>query len=80
MREIKYELSSFPTIHSEKEPFLAKVGIEFNFKSVMNARKFHEALRAGDDWVDGTKEISWDVLNNGYRAAFFMKNRGPHVP
>lgn len=80
VREIKYQLTSYPTIRSSKEPFLAKVEIEFDFKSMMNARKFHESLRSSDDWIDSTQEISWDALNNGYRASFFMKNRSPHVP
>jgi hypothetical protein len=80
LRELKYQLVTYPTIHSDKEPFLAKVELEFNFKSPMNGRKFHEALRAGDAWVDPKKEISWDALHEGYRATFYMKNRSPHVP
>ncbi len=80
LRELKYQLVSFPKINSDKEPFLAKVELEFNFKSLMNARKFHEALREGDEWVDPNLEIDWDTLSNGYRASFYMKNRSPYVP
>lgn len=80
LKEFKYQLVSFPTLHSDKERFSAKVELEFNFKSLMNARKFHEALREGDDWVDPKLEVSWDALNQGYRTSFFMKNRSPHVP
>lgn len=80
VRQIKYQLTSFPTIRSDTEPFLAKVEIEFDFKNAMNARKFHEALRERTDWIDPKLEIGWEALNDGYRASFFMKTQGPYVP
>lgn len=80
LKEFKYQLVSFPTIHSEKDRFVAKIELEFNFKSPMHARKFHESLRAGDDWIDPKLEITWDALEQGYRTTFFMKNRRPYVP
>lgn len=79
IRELKYELVSYPTAENEKEPFLTKVEIEFRFKYLTNARKFHEALRSGDTLVDPNLEISWDALSKGYRASFFTKTRRPHV-
>ncbi len=79
IREIQYQLITLPQIHSLKEPYLAKVEIEFQFKSAMNARKFHEALRQGDDLVNPNLEIIWDALNEGYRVSFFLKNRSPYV-
>jgi len=77
---IRYQLITLPKIDAPKDPYLAKVEIEFLFKSAMNARKFHEALRKGDDCVDPTLEMTWDALNEGYRACFFLKNRSPYVP
>lgn len=79
LRELRYQLVSMPKIGSAKEPYLVKVEIEFQFKSAMNARRFHEALRQGDERVNPDLEITWDALSNGYRAAFFLKNRSPHV-
>lgn len=79
LKEIRYQLVKFPKIGSPKEPYLAKVEIEFQFKNAMNARKFHEALREGDERVDPTLDIAWDALQDGYRASFFLKNRGSHV-
>jgi hypothetical protein len=79
VREIKYQLVKFPQIGAPKEPYLAKVELEFRFKSAMNARKFHEALREGDKLVNPKLEITWDTLHEGYRASFFLKNRSPHV-
>lgn len=79
VREIKYQLVKFPQIGATKDPYLAKVELEFRFKSAMNARKFHEALREGDPLVDSKLEIGWDALHEGYRTSFFLKNRRPHV-
>lgn len=79
LKEIRYQLVKFPKIGSPKESYLAKVEIEFQFKSAMNARKFHEALREGDERVDPKLDITWDALHDGYRASFFLKNRGPHA-
>lgn len=80
IQEMRVRLIKFPTLRSEKEPYLTKVDLEFQFKSMMNARRFHEALREGDEFVNSNLEITWDVLQNGYRVSFFLKNRSPHVP
>ncbi len=80
IREIRVQLVDFPSIHSPDESYLEKVEIEFRFKSIMNARRFHEALREGDDWINTQREISWDVLNESYRTSFYLKNRSPYAP
>ena len=80
IRQIRYQLQSYPTIDAPKAPYLAKVEIEFQFKSGMNARRFHEALRKGDAQVNPKLEIGWDASNDGYRASFFLNNRSPYVP
>ncbi|PIS01897.1 MAG: hypothetical protein COT85_08135 [Chlamydiae bacterium CG10_big_fil_rev_8_21_14_0_10_42_34] len=79
IKELHYHLVTLPTLITPKDPYLAKVEIEFQFNNAMNARKFHEALRQGDDRVNPNLEITWDTLNEGYRATFFLKNRSPHV-
>lgn len=80
LRDIRYQLVTFPKIGSPKEPYLAKVEIEFRVKNAMNARKFHEAIREGDDYVDPNLEITWEALHDSYRISFFLKNRSLHVP
>ena len=57
-----------------------KIEIEFTTKSPLQARKFHEALHEGEGWVDSTKDIHWEVLENLYRASFFLKKENPHAP
>ncbi len=80
VRELRVELVQFPTLSSAEEPYLERVELEFSLKNVMNARRFHEMLRQGDDLVNPHLEISWDVLNESYRTTFYLKNRTPYVP
>jgi len=79
LKEIRYQLVKFPKIGSLKDPYLAKVEIEFKFKSALNARKFHETLREGDHLVNPHLEITWDGQNDSYRTSFFLNNRGSRV-
>ena len=79
IRELHYELVQFPKIGASQEAYLGKVEIEFQFKEVLNARKFHDSLLKGDSLVNGDLEISWDVLNDSYRTSFFLKNRSAYV-
>lgn len=78
--EIHYQLVEYPTIESPQEPYLAKVELEFKTPSPLNARKFHELLLKGDTMVDSSLGIQWEMLSEGYRTSFFLKNRSPHVP
>ncbi len=80
VRDLHYQLLQYPKLGSTKEPYLAKVELEFQVKGSMHARKFHEALLKGDDKVDPHLEITWETLADGYRTSFFLKNRSPHVP
>ena len=75
IREIRSQLVSFPKIGSLQDPYLGKVEIEFQFREATHARKFHESLMLGDEIVDPHLEITWNALNEGYRASFFLKNR-----
>jgi hypothetical protein len=79
IQELHYQLLKFPKIGSTKEPYQAKVEIEFRFNSAINARKFHEALLKGDTVVDPALEVTWETLHDGYRTSFFLKNRSAHV-
>lgn len=77
--EVRYQLASYPHIGSMKEPFKAKVIIEFRTKSQMNARKFHESLLKEGHLIDQTELIDWEATPEGYRATFYLVNRIPYV-
>ena len=81
MRDLCYQLVEYPKIGSSQSRYRAKVDLQFRIKSPMNARRFHETLLKGDEMVDLTNEVSWEALNDSYRASFFLKHtKSPYVP
>jgi len=81
MRNLRYQLIEYPKIGSLHNRYRAKVDLQFKVKSPMNARRFHEALLKGDEIVDPGSEVSWEALNESYRASFFLKStKSPYVP
>lgn len=77
-KEIRYRLVRFPKIGVPKEEYKAEVEIEFNTKNSTNARKFHEALLKSDDYIDTKQPIGWEASSQGYKAAFFLKQKATH--
>lgn len=77
--DVKYQLVTYPRIGATREPYLAKVDLEFTAESSMVARRFHEELLKGDVLVDPNREINWESLNEGYKVSFYLKNRTPYV-
>ena len=69
-----YQLISFPRIDAPKEPYEAKIELEFETKSPLNARKLHEEIHEGNEWVSNKEEVQWDVTENLYRTSFNLKN------
>ena len=81
VKELRYQLTDHPKIGSLQTRYRVKIDLQFRVKSPMNARRFHEALLKGDEMVDPKREISWEALNDGYRASFFLKTtKSPYVP
>lgn len=70
-----YKLVTFPTLQSTKEPYLAKVEMEFKTTNALNARQFHEALLQEKNWIDSSQEISWESNEDSYRVGFFLKKQ-----
>ncbi len=79
IRQIRYQLVSLPGIDTPNEKFLAKVDLEFLFKSVMSARRFHEALINEEHFVNSDLEITWETLDDGNRCCFYLKEMS-YVP
>jgi hypothetical protein len=72
---LHYQLLKYPKIDSLQEPYEGKVEIEFQTKSPLRARKFHEALHQGADLVDSSEDIHWESSLPVYRVSFFLKKR-----
>jgi hypothetical protein len=77
--DLRYQLVSFPKIGSARDPYLAKIEMQFTCKNAMTARKFHEELLKGDYLVDSNQEITWEALSDAYQVSFYLKNRTPYV-
>jgi hypothetical protein len=81
VRDLRYQLVECPKIGSSQSRYRAKVDLQFRIKSPMNARRFHETLLKGEEMVDLASEVSWEALNDSYRASFFLKHtKSPYVP
>jgi hypothetical protein len=74
IQSIRYKLISYPNLKAPKDPYLAKIELEFKTDSPLSARKFHEAIYHGDGWADPTEEIQWEATDHIYRIAFMLRN------
>jgi hypothetical protein len=72
--QIHYQLLSFPRLDALQDPYAVKVDLEFKVSSPLHARKFHETLLQGNGIIDGSHEITWEVLTDRYKASFYLKN------
>lgn len=76
--DIRYRLVQFPKIGSSQESYKAQVELSFRVKHSTQARKFHEALLKGDNYVDPKEPIGWETLPQGYKTTFFLKQGKRH--
>lgn len=74
IQSIRYHLISYPNLDAPKDPYLAKIELEFKTDSPLNARKFHEAIYHGDGWADPNEEIQWEATDHIYRISFMLRN------
>ena len=77
-KSLRYELVSLPRLGSEQDPYLAKVEIDFQIASPLHARQLHQSLLSEESLVDTSQEVTWEVLDNGYRASFYLKDHHGH--
>lgn len=75
--EIRYRLVQYPKVGSLQEEYKAQVELTFRAQNATQARKFHEALLKGDDYVDPKQQIGWETSAQDYKATFFLK-QGKH--
>lgn len=75
IRAIRYQLVQYPKLDSPRDPYQAKIEMEFKTSSPLHARKFHEAIYQGDGWADNTQDIQWETTDNLYRISFYIKDK-----
>lgn len=79
IKSVRYQLTECPRLDTPRDPYQAKLEIEFETKSSLNARKFHEEIHEGEAWVDNKEDVQWEVSENTYRTSFYLKKENPHV-
>lgn len=74
IQDLKYKLVKYPKLSSvPKDKLLVKVELEFK-ADVEDAKKFHEFLLKKSGLVNKSKDVSWEVLEDGYITTFYLKN------
>ena len=64
-----------PDQSKKKEKYRVKVDLEFSSPTPKQAREFHDALVAPNDFVDPKDEIKWSSNRGSYRTSFFLKDK-----
>jgi len=70
-----YTMVKRPDESHKKEKYRVKVEIEFSAAAPSDARQFHDALIAPNDFIDPKEEVKWSSARGRYRAAFFLKDK-----
>lgn len=70
-----YTMVKRPEQTKKQEKYQAKVELEFTTPTPKQAREFHDALIAPNDFVDPKGEIKWSSNRGKYRTSFFLKDK-----
>lgn len=62
-----------PEQNKKQEKYQVKVEMEFTSPTPKQAREFHDALIAPNDFVDPKGEIKWNSSHGRYRTSFFKR-------
>ncbi len=76
---VHYKLLQYPQMDTPKDPYQAKIELEFKTKSPLSARKLHESLYQEVEWVDSSQEIHWEAIDDLYRVSFYLNQKTPHA-
>jgi type IV pilus assembly protein PilM len=75
IENFNYTLVKRPEQNKKQEKYLVKVEIEFTSPTPKQAREFHDALIAPNNFVDPKGEVKWNTSHGRYRASFYLKDR-----
>lgn len=73
IKSVRYQLYKYPKLGESKDPYLARVELEFTSTAPRIAREFHDALLKGDRLVNAKKEIKWISQNGTYFTSFELQ-------
>jgi type IV pilus assembly protein PilM len=75
LESFSYKMVKKPEQSKKREPYQAKVEIEFSTPTPRFAREFHDILLAPNDIVDPKGDVKWNAERGKYRASFFLKDK-----
>jgi type IV pilus assembly protein PilM len=79
IENFSYSLVKRPELNKKQEKYQVKVEIEFSAPTPKQAREFHDALIAPNDFVDAKGEIKWTANRGKYRTSFFLKDKTSYL-
>lgn len=75
IESFNYTMVKRPEQTKKQEKYQVKVELEFSTSTPKQAREFHDALIAPNDFVDPKGEIKWSSNRGKYRTSFFLKDK-----
>ncbi len=73
VKELDYELKSYPSLSKPKNTYRPKVRLSFVSKEAKKAREFHDAVIDDETYIDKDGEIEWKRNEDEYEIAFFLR-------
>jgi type IV pilus assembly protein PilM len=70
-----YSMVKRPDLNKKGEKYQVKIEIEFTSPSPKQAREFHNALIAPNDFVDPKSEVKWSSTRGKYSTTFYLKDK-----
>ena len=75
IESFNYTFLKRPEQTKKQEKYQVKVELEFSSPTPKQAREFHDALIAPNDFVDPKGEIKWSTNRGRYRTSFILKDK-----
>lgn len=75
LEHFSYTFLKRPDQTKKQERYQVKVELEFSSPTPKQAREFHDALIAPNDFVDPKGEVKWSTSRGHYRTSFILKDK-----
>lgn len=75
LNNFSYLMVKRPEQTKKQEKYQVKIELEFSSPTPKQAREFHDALIAPNDFVDPKGEVKWSSNRGSYKTSFFLKDK-----
>jgi len=77
IKNLTYTMIKRPEGKKRGEKYKIRIELEFETETPKNAREFHDALIAPNDFIDPKGEVKWNSSGATFKTSFFLKNKAP---